>query len=266
VNQTKTPSGIRIRDDEVHVWAGDQNQPAEIVSAFHRTLSEDERSRAARFKFEKDRVHYVVARGMLRRLLGYYLGTPPDRLRFRYSEFDKPALAEEFQASRLRFNLSHSGGRALLGFTLGREIGIDIEQIRPDFATEDIAERFFSGCEVEQLRSLPKELQAEAFFNCWTRKEAFIKAIGEGLSCPLNQFDVTLTPGEPARLLATRVAGQPASAWSLRSLNVGPAYRAAIVVQGADWSLSLHHVTEIGGGTCDTWLLSDGSAVTKSVD
>ncbi|HEY6333216.1 MAG TPA: 4'-phosphopantetheinyl transferase superfamily protein [Blastocatellia bacterium] len=125
----------------------------------------------------------------------------------------------------------------MLAFALGRDLGIDIEQIRADFATDDIAERFFSAYEVETLRALPPEQHAEAFFTCWTRKEAFIKAIGEGLSCPLDKFDVTLGPEEPASLLATRVEGQPASKWSMRSLDAGEGFKAAIVVEGQNWDL-----------------------------
>ena len=231
--------GIGPAPDMIQVWSGDQDQPSRLVEEFHQTLAEEERIRAARFKFEKDRVHYIVARGMLRRLLGAMLRIGPDQVRFRYSEYDKPSLSEEFDSTGLRFNISHSGGRVLLAFALGRDLGVDIERIRPDFATEDIADRFFSACEVEALRSLPEEIRAEAFFSCWTRKEAFIKAIGEGLSCPLDKFDVTLLPDQPARLLATRVAGQPASKWSMRNLDVGKGFKAAIVVEGQGWDLSM---------------------------
>ena len=223
----------------VQVWSESQNQPAQLIREFHGILSEDEASRAARFKFEKDRNHFIVARGMLRRLLGGFLKIAPSEVRFRYSKYDKPSLAEGFESSQLKFNISHSGGRVLLAFAAGRELGIDIEQVRPDFATEEIAERFFSRYEIEQLRSLPKSVQAEAFFNCWTRKEAYIKAIGEGLSCPLDKFDVTLAPGEPARLLATRTEGQVASKWSMRNLDGGEGFKAAIVVEGDGWDLTV---------------------------
>jgi 4'-phosphopantetheinyl transferase len=200
-------------------------------------LSADELARADRFKFEKDRLHYLAARGMLRRLLGGFLGVGPSEIRFKYSHYNKPSLAEEFESSGIRFNVSHSGGRVMMAFACGREVGIDIERIRPDFATDDIAERFFSAYEIERLRALPAEQRTEAFFTCWTRKEAFIKAIGEGLSCPLDKFDVTLGPGEPATLVATRVEGQPASRWSMRSLDAGNGFKSAIVVEGNDWDL-----------------------------
>jgi 4'-phosphopantetheinyl transferase len=154
-----------------------------------------------------------------------------------YSANGKPSLSKEFHSSQLRFNVSHSGGTVLLAFGLDRELGVDVEQIRPDFATGEVAERFFSAKEVSALRSLPVALQAEAFFNCWTRKEAFIKAIGQGLSCPLDRFEVTLAPGEPARLVATSVADVPVSKWSMRSLNCQPGLKAALVVEGHDWKL-----------------------------
>ena len=232
------PDSLMPGPDLVQVWSGSQDQPARVIEDFLETLSDDERKRAARFRFEKDRIHFIAARGMLRRLLAHMLGVRPARVRFNYGKYDKPFLQEEFESSRLKFNISHSGGRALLAFAVGREVGIDIERIRPEVATEDIAERYFSACEVERLRSLPHDVQAEAFFNCWTRKEAFIKAIGEGLSCPLDKFDVTLAPGDAAMLLATRVEAQPASKWSMRALEAGDGYRAAIVVEGQQWDLA----------------------------
>ena len=239
-------------EDRVEVWSGNQNQPPEWIAEFYRSLSTDERARASRFKFERDRVHFITARGMLRYLLAAYMDIVPAEVQFRYNKQAKPHLSEEW--SGLRFNISHSGGKVLLAFALDRELGVDVEQIRPDFATDDVAERFFSALEVEKLRLLPKSAQARAFFNCWTRKEAFIKAIGEGLSCPLDKFDVTLAPEEPARLLATRIDGQPASNWSMQSLEVGTGYRAALVVQGHGWKLSLRKVGEIIRGCAGLWL------------
>ena len=230
-------SPFNLASDAVHVWSGSQDQPASAIAAFHAILSRDEQERASRFKFEKHRVHFIAAHGILRRLLGAYLEIAPAHVRFRKSDHDKPFLSDGLPSGDLRFNMSHSGGRVMLAFAIGRELGIDIEQVRPDFATQEIAERFFSRSEVDKLRSLPRDVQSEAFFNCWTRKEAFIKAIGEGLSCPLDTFDVTLAPGEPARLLATRVEGQPASRWSMQSLDVGEGYKAAIAVEGQGWNL-----------------------------
>jgi 4'-phosphopantetheinyl transferase len=124
-----------------------------------------------------------------------------------------------------------------LGFTRGRELGVDIEQVRADIAAVEIAKRYFSTKENAVLRALPKHLQVEAFFNCWTRKEAFIKAIGEGVSCRLDRFDVTLVPGEAGQILKSRLKDHPASRWSLISLDAGDDFKAALVVEKGDWKL-----------------------------
>jgi 4'-phosphopantetheinyl transferase len=192
-------------------------------------LSADERDRAARFHFERDRRYYCAARGILRILLGGYVKTPPPELNFAYSEKGKPALASPCVGSRLAFNVSHSGDLALLGFTPLRHIGVDIEKIREDFDSAAIARRFFSSQEQIQLSSLPSHQQHQAFFRCWTRKEAFIKAIGEGLSHPLSQFDVTLNDSGTVSL-TTRPEAAQAERWWLQSVDAGAGYAAAFAV------------------------------------
>jgi 4'-phosphopantetheinyl transferase len=238
--------GLKLLSNEVQVCLGNQDQPAERIEAFFRTLSADEQDRARRFHFEKDRVRFIAARGILRKVLGTLLERAPDKVRFQCSEYGKPSLSDEFSSARLKFNVSHSGGKVLIAFSLGRELGVDIEEVRREFTTEEIAQRYFSAFEVETLRSLPENVRAEAFFNCWTRKEAYIKAIGEGLSCPLDKFDVTMAPGERARLLKTRVHGLPASAWAMQSLDAGRGYKAALVVEGHDWRLKCWRWPETG--------------------
>lgn len=233
--------GPKLGSDEVQVWLANQDQQAERIKAFFQTLSPDEQQRAQLFHFERDRVRFIAARGILRRCLGAFLEMTADRVRFRYTDYGKPSLSVEFSSARINFNISHSGSNVLLAFSVGRELGVDIEEIRPDFATAVIAKRYFSALEVKTLRSLPTSVQAEAFFNCWTRKEAYIKAIGEGLSCPLDKFDVTLVPGELARLLETRGHGLPASRWAMRSLDVGRDCKAALVVEGHEWELKCLH-------------------------
>jgi len=225
----------RLERNEVQVWLGNLHQGPERIEAFLRTLSHDEQERASRFRFGRDRVRFIAARGILRRLLGVYLGTASERVSFQYNEYGKPSLSGEFSSACIRFNVSHSAARVLLAFSIGREVGVDIEEVRPDLATEGIAEKYFSPFEVNALRSLPKNLRTEAFFNCWTRKEAYIKAEGNGLSRPLDEFDVSLAPGEPACLLETRVRERPASAWTLLSLDAGRGYKAALVCEGRDW-------------------------------
>lgn len=183
-------------------------------------------------------MHFVVARGVLRMLIGRYLVQPPQDIVFTYSKYGKPALPLLQDGSNLQFNVSHSGGLALLAFCWDAAVGIDVERKRPLPHSEQIAERFFSEQENQIFKSLPAEQRSPAFFNGWTRKEAYIKAIGEGLSCPLDAFDVTLAPGEPARLLRIHGRKQAASAWSLHAFTPRPDYTAALAVTGRDWQLS----------------------------
>ena len=236
-NWIPAPGGINLPPDEVHVWMARLDQPEAIVADHRTILSTDERARADRFHFEKDRTAYTVARAALKSLLGRYLGVGATAIQFQYSSHGKPYLEQSANIGGLSFNISHSHKLALLAFAVGRQVGVDVERIRADFATLEIAERFFSKSEVAALLAQPAEQQADCFFNCWTRKEAYIKAIGEGLSCPLHRFDVTLGPNEPARLLATRVDSQDASQWSMHNLDVGPGYKAAVIAEGTDWRL-----------------------------
>jgi 4'-phosphopantetheinyl transferase len=222
----------------VHVWRTVLDVPEAQVRSLWYTLTADECQRAERYVFAKDRTHFVVARGLLRMLLGRYLGQDPPQLRFIYGPHGKPALATDLDGGTLRFNVSHSHGLALYAITRGRTVGVDVERIRPEVAQERIAERFFSPREVTLLRALPAPLQAAAFFACWTRKEAYIKATGEGLALPLDQFDVSLLPGEPAALLRTAWDPQEATRWALQDLAPAPDYRAAVAVAGHDWRLT----------------------------
>ena len=217
----------RLSPDEVHVWSADLDRlpEAELGEA----LSADERERARRFRFDRDRRRFTTARGLLRRLLGRYLGRDPAGLRFAYGPRGKPSLGE---GHGLRFNVSHSGGLALLAFAWDRELGVDVEEEREVREAADIARRYFSPREEEELRRLREDQRQAAFFRCWTRKEAFIKATGDGLSRPLDAFDVTLRPGEPARLL--RVAGEPEaeSRFWLEDLRPAPGFAGALAVEG----------------------------------
>jgi len=208
------------------------------IQRLQSTLSTDECQRAERFYFQRDRRRFTVARGVLRSILSQYLGLAPQQLRFCYGPHGKPALVSTSGPARLHFNVSHSHELALYAITYDRHIGVDVEHIRTDFACEAIAERFFSPPERAVLRCLPPQVKYEAFFNCWTRKEAYIKACGEGLSLPLDQFDVSLAPGVPAALLATRWAPHEAARWTLRDIVPGPGYAAALAVEGHGWRLA----------------------------
>lgn len=223
------PRDVRLSGDEIHVWRASTERDASAVERLWATLSPDERQRAQRFHFERDRLRFVVARGVLRDILGRYLGRPPALIRFAYNEYGKPTLAED--EGGLRFNVSHSRDAALYACTRGREVGVDIESLRDDFASLEIAERFFSKAEMSALSSLPADLLTQAFFNCWTRKEAYIKALGEGLSHPLDCFAVSLLPHEPARLISTDKDPSEAARWAIVDLNPFPGYAAAIAVR-----------------------------------
>jgi 4'-phosphopantetheinyl transferase len=228
---------MTLETDEVHVWRASLNLSQSDIERFLRTLAQDERSRADRFYFQEDREHFIAARGVLRAVLGKYLQIDPGRLRFEYGSYGKPKLAEEFRAGSFCFNVSHSHGLAVYALSSGREVGVDVERIRSGFACERIAERFFSPQEVRALRSLPRSRQDEAFFNCWTRKEAYIKAKGVGVSIPLQLFDVSLVPGEPAALLSVRGDPHETSRWSLRDLFPGTGYVGALAANGQSWRL-----------------------------
>jgi 4'-phosphopantetheinyl transferase len=231
------PGRLTLTEQEVHVWQAELDLAPGRVEELHCVLTADERERAARFHFDRDRDRFIVAHGVLRDILGRYLEVEPGVLRFRYSPYGKPALAGRFDGERIRFNLAHSDRLALYAVTRGREVGIDVEYVREDLADEQIAEQFFSPQEVGVLRSVPKDRRKEAFFNCWTRKEAYVKARGEGLSLPLNQFDVSLAPGDSAALVSTRGDAREASRWSLQEISPGPGYVAALAVEGHSWQL-----------------------------
>jgi 4'-phosphopantetheinyl transferase len=232
------PGTLTLGSDEIHVWRASLDRPLSQVRLLLHTLSPDEQGRAERFHFQRDRERFIVARGVLRTILGRYLRTAPEQLSFRYSPYGKPALAPEFSGEMIHFNVSHSHGLALYAFTRGREVGIDLERLRPNVEEEQIAKRFFSPREIAMLRALPRDLRQHAFFLCWTRKEAYIKATGKGLSLPLDQFAVSLTPGHPAALLYTQADPHAALGWSLQDLTPAPDYAAALAVEGHGWSLA----------------------------
>jgi 4'-phosphopantetheinyl transferase len=232
-NWLQPSKSLSLEASQVHVWRICLEQEDELLERFRRTLEPDELDRAGRFRFERLQRHFVVSRGFLRYVLGRYLAAKPSELRFSYNDYGKPSLAGE---ESLRFNMSHSHEVGLVAVTREAAVGIDVEHIRADFASEDIATRFFSRLEVETFSSLPKEERVAAFFRCWARKEAYIKAIGKGLSQPLDGFDVTLAPSDPAALL--RVGEEDTSNWSLSDIDVGTDYASALAVEGAPSKIS----------------------------
>jgi 4'-phosphopantetheinyl transferase len=227
-----SPENLILGSDEVHVWRAMLNLSLSHVQVLEQTLTSDERVRAGQFHFQKDKHHFIVARGLLRTILGRYLARDPQQLRFCYNPYGKPTLAQESAGDTLFFNVTHSHGMALYALAHSGEIGIDLEFIHKEGEFQQIAERFFSPYEVAMLRAVPAYMQREAFFRCWCRKEAYLKARSRGLSLALNQFDVTVAPGKPAALLSTREENQDISRWSLYDLFPGSDFIAALAIDG----------------------------------
>jgi 4'-phosphopantetheinyl transferase len=229
--------------DEVHIWRSTVDWTPESLDRLRQVLSPDERARVDRFIFEKDQRSHLVSRGWLRVLLGRYLDVPADQVVFEYGAYGKPRLAGRTQPSPhhapLQFNVSHSGEFVLIAVSAGRALGVDVERIRPDTEAVALAERYFSTHERAALAGLASGLQHDAFFNGWSRKEAFIKACGTGLAMPLDSFDVSLAPGETARLIATRPDADEARRWTMRAFDVADGYKAALAVEGSGWTLKL---------------------------
>ena len=211
----------------VHLWQLRLDASLAEVNSCHELLSGEEKERAQRFRIERPRTAFVLTRGTLRLMLAHYLGGEPQAVRFRYQSQGKPSLVGDDQ---LYFNVSHTDGLALLAFSRSRRLGVDVEKVKPDTEVEKLAERFFSERECRDLRQLTgDELQA-AFFRVWTRKEAYIKATGEGLSLPLDQFDVSIAAGDRDALRATRPNAREAELWTVSDVAVESGYAAAVAV------------------------------------
>lgn len=226
----------RPAHDEVHLWVAALETSDDVLSGLARTLSADEQRRCQAYRFERHRRLFVAQHGWLRTVLGRYVGLAPERVSFVYGAHGKPALARECDAD-LQFNLSHSRTLAALALADGRAVGVDVEALRPVRDAEQIAEHFFSPQERDTFRRLPAPQRTEAFFNCWTRKEAYVKALGEGLACPLDGFDVSLEPGVPARVERVGSDASAAERWRLWHLTPAPGYVGAVAVLGRDCSL-----------------------------
>jgi 4'-phosphopantetheinyl transferase len=227
-------AGLTLEPGEIHVWSVQLDPSPREVERLGRSLSEDEWARANRFRFEKHRRQYVVGRGALRVLLAAYLGSRPEAVRFRYGPRGKPFLDSP---GDLQFNLSNSDEMALVGFVRGPEIGVDVEYLKPMPDCEQISERFFSESERRVLRGIPGRAKEIAFFNCWTRKEAYLKAVGEGLAAPLDSFDVTLAPEDPPRMLTLQGDPGRAARWFFHHLVPADMYVGAVAIEGGAWEV-----------------------------
>jgi 4'-phosphopantetheinyl transferase len=221
-----------LAESAVHIWTIDLAWQEDRMHELHKLLSADENERVERFVFDRDKRRFIAARGAMRKILSEYLSIPPQEVVFAYSRNGEPELASDWRETEIKFNLSHSSELAILAVARGLCVGVDLELINQGLAIDEIASRFFSPTEVNTLRAIPSERRQEAFFSCWTRKEAYIKALGAGLSLPLDSFDVAFGPGVPAALLRAGVAAEELPRWSIYDLAVAPMYAAALVVEG----------------------------------
>jgi 4'-phosphopantetheinyl transferase len=236
----RKPIALQLSGNEIHIWTVKTKAPLPVVAALKHVLTASEAERAARFRFRSLEDSYIVVHGALRYVLGGYLDVDPAAVQFVYGPKGKPELAFPSQ-----FNLSHSGDLAVIGLTAHCEIGIDLEQIRPLSDIEQIANRFFQREEAAEILSLPQTEREHAFFCCWTRKEAYIKAIGDGLSAPLDGFRVTVQPSEPVRIIHVNNDAAAADDWSLHDVLIASDYAAAVAYRDRPRPLSLYSVPEL---------------------
>lgn len=246
----------RLTEREIHVWSLCTRVGKAVGERFEALLGDDEKERAARFHFNHDRQSFIITRGVLRCLLGRYLGMDPSSVQLEYGVQGKPALPA---GTPVEFNVSHSGGWAALAFTVGCPVGIDLELIRPMSDMQSLAERFFCPEETAEILAAPGGERERAFFNCWARKEAFIKALGEGLSAPLNGFQVSASPEMPPRVVHVRRDAREAQAWNLHDLQLSSSYVAALAYRGGQRSVlvyqaDLAHLADAAGqiSPCNT--------------
>jgi 4'-phosphopantetheinyl transferase len=225
------PTDLVAPRGSVHLWRASLDPPAHHVERLQDVLSPPERVRAGQFSAQRDRTRCIVARGLLRAILGRYLAVPPGRLRLHATETGKPALALS-QAEGLEFSVSHSHGLVVYAVTCGRRVGVDIEHVRAVAGWAGVPGRVFSPREHAVFQTLPPDQQRAAFFRAWTRKEACAKAWGQGLSCPLGRIDVSLAPFEAGRPLS--IDGDPVASarWALQDVDPAPGYAAALATEG----------------------------------
>jgi len=207
-------------------------------------LSVDELARAGRYHFERDQKRFIVARGILRKILGSYLDKSPVKIGIEYTSHGKPMLADNPGYDNLCFNLSHSGAFALYAVTPSKRIGIDIERIRDDVALKQIAGQFYSQGEIRSLERIDENIRSGLFFKYWTRKEAFLKARGEGISFPMEQCDVSLISGDVLSPVIVQNNNSEISSLYVQDLFPGNGYAAAIAIEGSDWNISCMHYSQ----------------------
>lgn len=219
-------------ENTVHVWRIGLTLQEDQIHDCRKLLSPDENERADRFYFDRDRRQFITAHGALRAILSEYLNILPQEVAYSYAANGKPEPASGLRESGIKFNLSHSKELAIVAVAQGLCVGVDLEFIDPELAIEKISRAFFSRKEISTLQALPAERRRQAFFECWTRKEAYIKALGRGLTLPLDSIDVAFGPGVSAALLRAEVSADELSRWSIYDIAVSESYVAALVVEG----------------------------------
>jgi 4'-phosphopantetheinyl transferase len=232
-------------DNEVTIWFVSLDQPARPVERLSRLLSHDEQDRARRLRFRHDAIRFVTLRAVLRTVLAERLGASPEEISFAYSPYGKPEVAMPFNRRGVGFNVSHSADLGVVAVTARHRVGVDIERVRPLPDLEAMSEQVFSPREQRTLRAIPSVLRPRAFLNGWTRKEAYIKAIGTGCSHPLARFSVSLAPGAPVRLEHCDDDASEPERWTLEALDPDPDHVAAIAVEGRPRRMVCHTWREI---------------------
>jgi len=232
------PTHPNLSGDEIHVWCARLDELISDLPGFVRTLSDSERKRANRFQFDLDRNRFIIRHGLLRMLLSRYLNIELASLAFAYESRGKPIVSAPGLRPPFHFNLSHSNGLALIAATRQAALGVDVERVRFVPEADQIAAKFFSPHEAAMLNAIPAEQKMEAFFHCWTRKEAYLKATGEGIADALPRIEVSLTPAQPARLLRINGDALAASPWQLTGLAPAPGFVGALAIQADSLRLS----------------------------
>jgi len=230
-------TGLNLSNNEVHLWHAKLDQSYEWIKKLTHVLSSEEKKRAERFHFDKDRKRFIVTHGVLRTILSLYLDVEPSCLQIGCQSHGKPYVVEKLNDEEICFNLTHSHSLLLFAFTRSRQIGVDIEYVRPIPEADQIVARFFSPNEHAMWQQLSEDQKQQAFFNCWTCKEAYIKAIGEGLSMPLDQFDVSFAIGKQIAFLSAKETSDRSYNWLFRAIQPDPGYIAALVVEGCSCQL-----------------------------
>lgn len=230
-------STFKLPKNDIHVWYASLNQPLASFERLALLLSVDEQARAKRFYFEKDRTRYASGRGILRSILGHYLNVEPQHIQLCYGEYGKPSLEKRYAETALNFNISHSNDLALYAIARGKSVGIDLEHIREIADMDQVVKKFFAEKEQATFYNLHPNERREAFFKVWTRKEAYLKAIGVGLSEPLHYVEVSVSPQDQPGLLSVVGTSQDASHWSLQDMASPPGYVATLAVEGKEYQL-----------------------------